>query len=507
VATEPATDTTQRRLPTPVPLGVLVGVVAALNVWWRVRETRPPHWDMGHHLSNSLIYLHDFDAGKAGAILTAYRFYPPLVYWVADGFYAALGSTAMWVAVLSNVVWLAVLVFSTYAVGRRLWSSRVGWLSVTFVVTAPMTVSASKEFMLDLPLTATAALTLYLVLRADGFSSLRFSLLLGAACGCGLLVKWTFPLVVGVPLLHASATALAVARQERRYGRLANLGGSVVVAAVIAGAWWVHNFTHVAAASIFYGGDSDVAAASPGLATPESVLWYLWNLLDQQVYLVPVLMVAVGLVYCIRRRGFASRNLYPLLMVCGTYVAFTLIQHKDPRYTLPMLPALAIVATSWVDMLAATARRVVTAGFVAYGAAAFLAVSFGTALLPDDVSLDVPAGAIGLRHVTLFGQHGYLVGPPTREDWHQSDAVSVMTRVPRADRTFAFLGRESIWFNKFGIDYYARRIGAHWRPRSSAHFLIARGSAPVTPPGLVQVARWQLPDGGTLAVFRRPEPG
>jgi len=40
-------------------LGGLVAVVTGLNVWWRELETRPPHWDMGHHLGNSLLYLDD----------------------------------------------------------------------------------------------------------------------------------------------------------------------------------------------------------------------------------------------------------------------------------------------------------------------------------------------------------------------------------------------------------------------------------------------------------------
>src|SRR6476619_4417059 len=109
-------------------LAVVVAVVTAVSVLWRVLETRPPHVDMAYHLTNSLFYLHDSSLGDPVSFLGAYRYYPPLTYWVTDVFYVVLGNEAMWVAVLSNAVWLSILVFATYGVGRRLWSTRVGWV-------------------------------------------------------------------------------------------------------------------------------------------------------------------------------------------------------------------------------------------------------------------------------------------------------------------------------------------------------------------------------------------
>jgi len=144
-----------RSVPTWIPLGAVVLAVTAVNVAWLAVETRPPHWDMAHHLANSLVYLHSI--GDPVPFLTGYLFYPPLAYWVTDVFYAVTGSEAMWVAAVSNVVWMAILVFSTFGIGKRLWNARVGWLSVVFVLAAPIIVSSSKEYMLDVPQTAMAA--------------------------------------------------------------------------------------------------------------------------------------------------------------------------------------------------------------------------------------------------------------------------------------------------------------------------------------------------------------
>ena len=49
----------------------------------------------------------------------------------------------------------------------------------------------------------------------------------------------------------------------------------------------------------------------------------------------------------------------------------------------------------------ARARRWIETGFVAYSAIAFLAISFGTSLLPTSISFDVPAGSVGLSRVAF----------------------------------------------------------------------------------------------------------
>jgi 4-amino-4-deoxy-L-arabinose transferase-like glycosyltransferase len=492
------------RVPAPLLLGGLVAFVSGLNVWWRTMETRPPHWDMGHHLANSLVYLHGFSLGELPRFFDAYLFYPPLVYWVADIFYAVLGNESIWVAVLSNVVWLGILVFATYGIGRRLWNARVGWLSVVFVLAAPMIVSTSKDYMLDLPLTAVGALSLYLLIRADGFSNRRHSLLFGVCCGCGLLVKWTFPLVMALPVLHATATALSQVRLRRNFRPLLNLAGAAALAFAVAGTWYVHNFRQVVGASLYYSGPEGVAQGNPPVATLGSALWYLWNLLNVQLYLIPLLFALVGIVYCFRHRALASRNVYPLLMVAGTYLMFTLLRHKDPRYTLPMLPALAVVAASWLEYVAAKARAWIETAFIAYSAVAFVAITFGTSLLPAVIAFDVASNATGLSRVAVFQQSGYLTGAPTGENWHQIDPFRTMARLPRSERSFSYHGPDTVWFNKLGLSYYALRYRVRWvLGGGQARFLLARGPQAPLRNGYTRLERWRLPDGGLLALYER----
>jgi 4-amino-4-deoxy-L-arabinose transferase-like glycosyltransferase len=480
---------------------MLVVAISGLNVWWRTTEKRPPHWDMAHHLYNSLIYLDGFSVSNLWRYFTADEYYPPFVYWVTDVFYALLGNQAIWVAILSNVVWIGLLVFSTYGVGKRLWNSRVGWLSAVFVVSAPLIVDAGKDYMLDLPLTSIAALALYLLIRADGFASRRHSLLLGATCGCGLLVKWSFPLVVALPVVHATAIALHDARARRRFGRLLNLAAAFIVTFAIAGAWYLHNGLSVLGSLKAYNGPEGARLGNPHVASVQSALWYLWDLLNHELYLVPFVLVVVGVAFTLRKRDLARRNLWPILMAVGTYIAFSLLRHKDVRYALPMLPALAVIATSWIEYLPARARALTAASFVAYSAAGFVTISFGTSLLPKQTTIGLPSGAFSPGSISVFAQHGYLNGPPTSDDWHQADAFRALMAFSPSQRRVIYAGPDTIWFNRIGNHYYALRyeaeLVAFWRAR----FLIARDRK--APAGFTPIRRWRLPDGGMLVLYDR----
>ncbi len=503
-----------RKHATTAFLSSLVAAITALDVWWRTLDQVPPHWDEGIHLGDSVVYLRLFNVHHPGAFFRSVIGYPPLVNWVTDLFFALLHNEAIWVAVLSNVVWTALLVFSTYGLGATLWNRRVGLMSVAFVLASPMIVTTLKDYMFDTPLTATVALALYFLVRSDAFSSRRYSLLFGVACGLGLMVKWTFPLVMALPVVLACATATARSRRERTLEPVVNLCGAAVGTFVIAGFWYVPKLHYLAGET----NDKAFAGAPTGLPSPlslESACWYFWTLLDQQLYLIPFLFFAAGVVVCFLRRDFASRNAYLIVTVVGTYVAFTCLRDKDSRFTLPMLPAVAVIATSWLERLRARPRRALAVGLVAYATASFFAVNFAVPVLPKDVSIRLGPGpllgtfrsfaAYDDGKTVLFSrtQPPEIIGPPLRQNWHQEDPFRVLERLPRADRRLAYFGPRTIWFNQYGLRYYALRYNTKRVSVPQARFVLVRGTRLPRDVRLRALDRWRLPDGEPLVLYRR----
>ena len=128
------------------------------------------------------------------------------------------------------------------------------------------------------------------------------------------------------------------------------------------------------------------------MVSPASVLWYAWNLLSNQLYLLPFLLFVCGVVLLFRRPDAARRNLYPVLLIASCYVSFTLLENKDSRYSEPMLVGVTVVATYWLDRLRPRLRRVAVGAVVAYGAVLFYASSFGVGLLPQDAYVHLGKG-------------------------------------------------------------------------------------------------------------------
>jgi 4-amino-4-deoxy-L-arabinose transferase-like glycosyltransferase len=480
-------------------LALLVVAIAALNQIWISTETRPPHWDMARHLGDSLVYYHAFAGLHPLQWLELYTYYPPLTSWVADAFYAVFG-TGTKTAILSNAVFVAILAGSTYGIGRRLWSRRVGLLAAVVLLCTPVLVTNFKEFMLDAPLTAIVALALYLLIRSESFSRLGPSLLLGLVCGLGMLTKWTFPLFMAVPLIVAGIAAVVNAARARSPTPVINIAAAALIAFAVSGLWYLHNWTQLHHDLNYYVGPAAVGKAPP-VASLASLGFYLWALLKFQLFVIPFLLLAVGLVFVFARRDVAARNLYPVLLIIGSYAISSLLRNKDVRYTLPMLPAIAVVAVSWLELLAQRARRVLSGAIVAYSAVTFLAVSFGTSLLPAEATIGPVDTTPGL---TLFAQRGYIIGPPTHERWYQQQVFAQIAHSGGMP-TFTYTGADSIWFNTWGTRYYALLYNLTWvaSPDQAGYLVYRDVPSPRIPSGFGRVGSWTLPDGEPLYLYKR----
>jgi 4-amino-4-deoxy-L-arabinose transferase-like glycosyltransferase len=494
-------------------LGLLVASIAALNLLWVRLDSDALSWDPARHLGDSLFYKDTFSLAHPIRYLEGYTQYPPLLYWVTDVFYVVFGTNA-WVAILSNTVFWAVLVGATYGIGKVLWSPRVGLLAALFAVTSPIFVKWGHQYMLDMPLSAMVALSLYFLIRSDNFTDRRSSLLLGAACGGGMLVKWTLPFFLGLPILIAVSAALVYSYRERSTDRLLNIAGAALITLALSALWYLPNY-HEFRAQIDAGTALDGAIlGDPPVGSVASNLWYFWNLVNNQLYLVPFLFFATGVIYMFRRDEARAKNLPLILSVIGSYIALSTIELKDFRYTMPMIAPIAVIAVSWLQFVRPALRRPLTTGLVAYAVLGFLVFNFDTDLLPREVKIPVgvssltsdlsgyaPPESVRVTGIIVYAQPG----GPSDDDWHQEDPFKEMAaRSPNPAFWFTE-PRETNWFTSWGIRYYAYRYHALWVGLpEQAQFLIIRGPVPAgVTDGFVEIKQYRLPYEGPLRLYQR----
>jgi 4-amino-4-deoxy-L-arabinose transferase-like glycosyltransferase len=264
--------------------------------------------------------------------------YPPFFYVTTLPFVWFV-SPAMDALLVVNWLYLGLLILSTYGIGRLAAGGRVGLLAAFLVSLYPILYGLSRHYLADVALTAVTTFALFCLFWSKAFQRRWPSLLLGVAIGVGVLTKWTFivfligPLVVG-----ASMTLRHVTR-----ARLVNLALAAAISLLIGLPWYLTNLGKLQEFLLF---NSMLAGPQEGEApiwSLESWIYYLRELLVRQMLLPFVLLFGVGFVAVLRRCRLNGYLWMLLLWIGVAYIASTLFINKDTRYTMPYLPAFALL--------------------------------------------------------------------------------------------------------------------------------------------------------------------
>jgi hypothetical protein len=451
---------TVRAHPHAFAVAGFTALFVAFTIWWVLVDQRlPGGGDPGRHLSSALGFgerLGDFDIGGLigyRADATSQFFYPPVGRFVA-GIAPALGLDVQdWGVVIVNLVFVPMLAFGTYLVGKLVYGPFAGMLAAAFALVTPMVLDLFHVFMLDAPLAATVAIALWAFLASDRFSKRRETVLAGALLGLAVMVKTTAPIFFVGPVL-----AMLAGGGWREWRNIALAGAAFLAIAL---PWHLIHIGDISSltgqapqgfAPSPLGGSGEVGEVGAGEDLFNRFTQYGWIAMNLQYFLPLMLLFGVGLVYAIRE--IRTRRHVPELLagIAFAYLFFAFaISLRDPRYTLPLVVFVAVIGTGWIAATRLTWLRGAAVGLLA--AAAVVNVF---AVASDDAGTTriSPPGDdlnIGDRSYpgsfTVVNDEGYIGGPP------RSDPFWVdMLDAARADgaRTAKIRVREA---PGFGTDY------------------------------------------------------
>ncbi len=175
-----------------------------INNWiWLSTNLVIVGWDPLRHLIESLRYndiLKTLNYPSFFEAFTLSGYYPPLFHLLIQAFYKLFGLSTD-VAAMVNFLYLAILLPSTYIIGRKIWRGKEGLLAAFLVSTFPMIYAMSRYTYMEFALTSMVTLSICLLLMSEGFTHRGYSLLFGFSLGLGMLTKWTYALFVLPPLI------------------------------------------------------------------------------------------------------------------------------------------------------------------------------------------------------------------------------------------------------------------------------------------------------------------
>ena len=348
-----------RAHPENLLLGSIFLVLSISTIAWTVRDQTPPAWDPSDHLRYAYDYYrllaHGDFSSFAREFFSTRHYYAPFVHLVSAAVFLVSGASKL-TGIFVNLLSLAVLLWAVAWMSRYLYASAEGdnnnsAPAVTLSV-LPALIAACYHFsawllhdaFLDFPLTAAVTVAFALLIRASDFRIRKHAIAFGVAAGIGLLVKQTFAFFFVLPALYVVIRVLLT--RDRRAILNLTLAGVVII--LVASVWYGPHLQDVIA---IYRENRQAAVNEneAPLFTFDSNFFYVHALISMQMQLPLAVIFVVGLLYSLLRCRRQSVMLY--LWILSGIACFALVANKDVRYTVPVLPAAALISVCWVREL------------------------------------------------------------------------------------------------------------------------------------------------------------
>jgi 4-amino-4-deoxy-L-arabinose transferase-like glycosyltransferase len=469
----------------------------AMSAWWLGADDRVPDWDSGFHEFYAAVIHNELASGQLSRPFTDYNTYPPLVHLVGALSIFATGLHPATLILSSNLVFVPLLAFGCFGAARIAYGPRAGVLAAVLALGSPMIVSTMHEYFLDGPQAAMIAVSVWALLASRRFERVGIAVLAGVLSGLALMTKET-------SVVFLAGFVLVAALRAGRGGRRGILAYTFA-ALLVAGPWYIDHAAQISSTYTLVGGDVPNGWQAPPLSSFASFTWYGWNLVNQQLFAPLTLALLVGIALALRRlirTGLSSTNVEPELLagVLASYLGMTLVFHKDPRYTLPMLVYVALLATGWIATLSRRRWRVaLSSGVVALAAIYFVGISTGVG---SAVAFRVP----GSRHeITVYDTAGWVRGAPS----HDGDVGALLAglRASGIRDVLLYTGNDPVDFNEAGLRVMLMAAGLHVAdagayPVAEQASLVLRPAGPAGPPPCQR-----LNDGSRIYVVAGPALG
>lgn len=385
----------------------------ACNQIWTILDTRPPSWDQSAHLRIAFGYWTALISNTDRLwldLLSVESFYPPFYHLSLLPVFAWLGFSAD-NAVVLNSIYLAVIIIATYAIGKRLYSQKVGLLAAFLISCYPFLAYSSRQNAIGTALTAAVALSYYLFLRSENFENRKFSFWFSCSFAMGLMVKWTFfiyllPAVVLGLFSNESWDTGRLARQALYYlgmigalmllpffifiladgkwialvmefslvfalvryfpgvqislKKIINILTLVFISLLVCFPWYAHNLAKMSRGMAKFAFPSGVLKGA--MEWPLAIWGYYLEVAGLQMGVPLLLLFVVAFAVFLSNRKKFNWLLFGWIVL--PYLAFTFINNKGIRYTMPCLSAISVVSALWVVQIKTCGVRRWALGFV-----------------------------------------------------------------------------------------------------------------------------------------------
>ncbi len=361
------------------------------NFIWMLLDIRPPSYDQGLHLFRTFNYWEAISSRSEDwwqDVLNVEPFYPPFYHLSLIPLSLIFGFT-LDTGVIGNSFYMVILALSTYGIGKILYTRIVGLIAAFLVSCYPLIVSMSREYIISVMLTAMTTLAYYLYLKSENLENKKYSLWFSFVFAVGLMIKWTF-FIYALPAVLAGLWGKKIALKNRiiqftyYIGMIAallivpffiliidaqrwipltleflliwalvknfpkaslsiqktkNLILLSCISVLICFPWYAHNLINILIGMSKFAFPSSVLKG--GMAWDLPIWGYYLEIISRQMgYPLMAIFVFTFFLYLFKKDRF---NWVLFGWAVLPIIAFTFVNNKGARYTMPSLPAMALI--------------------------------------------------------------------------------------------------------------------------------------------------------------------
>ncbi|MDP8256438.1 MAG: glycosyltransferase family 39 protein [Candidatus Alcyoniella australis] len=365
-------------------------------------------------------------------------YFPPL-YEIGLGLVMAVAGFGPASALWLNLLLLGIGCWGMYDLGRRIGGRLEGLLAASLLGMIPSLAMGLRVASKEMALALWTPAFLAWVARSDGLSRRRETLIAALLFSAGMLIKWNF-LIVALPA--AAAWAVFDWQRDARRSEAARIGPRLINLAL-------GSALGLALLAPWYFGVMDWHAIRVHSTIDPTYLdsgshwtYYLENLLTHHLLLPGALIVLAGGVASLCRRRL---ELLPAVVwIVVGYLVLSALPHKESRYILPLLPALALVVAHGACAMPWRPLRWLLAGLLIIGGGwQVLQLSFVRPMLVTE-----SAGLVPVADLSCLGT------AKRAADWIESS-------VPLGQRGALVvmhpLSRDDVFLGQHALSYWLRR--------------------------------------------------
>jgi 4-amino-4-deoxy-L-arabinose transferase-like glycosyltransferase len=378
---------------------LLVALLAAANFFWLRANVTPPSWDQSAHISYCLDFhdlfksWHPLQPARRSFLIRLMRvsnFWPPFFHLSTVPVTLLLGFSPDTVCA-THILYLIVLAFSIYAIGRRFLTPWLGVAAAALTMLFPVIFGLSRTQLVDLPLTAMVTLVQALILKTGAGTRRKSAWMLGLAAGLCVLTKWTGPVFFAGTFLLVLVRAWKK-KEASRVSMILSLLVVALLAFLIIMPWFRSNWTDFTSRMGSINTADAARMGSPKPFTPQAFSWYAAELTRNLLTwpLMPfILLGAVGTVIWSRKGRLLA---FLACWFVPAFLVFVGIPVKDDRFIVPFLPAFALLTVAGIGAIPRTIlRKTAWAALFFVAGLQFFMYSFGWPVRKDYIFSSPPS--------------------------------------------------------------------------------------------------------------------